>query len=96
MFTKLRIMIFSLRSYATIIDTSKKLLLQLPKNAKRPPKHRYSGGRFYISVYAKHSAISASTVVIGAMANVSTSTFNTPGETNAGSVGPSLMFLIPR
>jgi len=40
--------------------------------------------------------ISTSGVDIGLISNLSTSTFNTLGEINAGSVGPRYMFLMPR
>ena len=48
--------------------------------------------------YAPASAAfrSASTVVVGLIANFSTSTFSTAGVTNAGSVGPRRMLLMPR
>ena len=39
---------------------------------------------------------SSSTVVFGMILKFSTSTFSTFGETNAGSLGPSIMFLTPR
>jgi hypothetical protein len=49
----------------------------------------------FLRVYFKSLAISSSTVVFGVMLNFSTSTFNTFGETNAGSLGPSVISFIP-
>ena len=46
--------------------------------------------------FPRHSARSFSTVEIGMMLNFSTSTLSTFGVTNAGRLGPSRMFLIPR
>lgn len=46
----------------------------------------------YRNYFVNISFKSASGVVVGAILNLSTKTFKTFGETNAGKLGPSLIF----